>query len=117
MMVSKKARKQRRERIFKPLHKRRKEMAARLSAELRKKWKKRSVPVRKGDKVKIITGDYKGKTGKVTKVDLRAYRINVEGIVRKKANGQEVAIPIHPSNVMIIDLEMSDAERKKILER
>jgi len=100
-----------------PLHQRRKQMSARLSDELRKTTKRRNVPVVKGDKVRIMRGKNTGKEGKVTMVDLRKYKIGVEGIVVKKPNGKEKPIPIHASNVMIIELKLTDEKRKKLLSR
>lgn len=65
--------------------------------------------IKKGDKVTVITGTDKGKSGTVTKALPRDNRVVVEGInVRKKhkkargsAKGQivEMAMPIHASNV------------------
>ncbi len=116
-MVSKQPRKKRKELANKPLHKRRKEMSVHLSKELREKYGKRNIPVRTGDKVKVMRGTFKGKEGKVVEVDLKRYRVKVEGIVRKKADGTEVLVPIHPSNLMITELNLEDERRKAVLER
>ncbi len=99
------------------LHERHKLLHATLSKDLRKKYGKRAVRIRKGDKVKILRGDFKGHVGKVVEVDMKRLRIHVEGVTRKKADGTEVYIPIHPSNVMIVELGEVDEVRKKILER
>ena len=66
-----------------------------------------------GDKVVVIAGKDKGKEGKITKILKADNKVVVEGInVAKKhikPNGQtagsivEVELPIHASNVMIID--------------
>ena len=66
-----------------------------------------------GDKVVVISGKDKGKSGKITHVLRSENRVVVEGvnIVKKhvKGNGQqagsinEVEAPIHASNVMIVD--------------
>ena len=66
-----------------------------------------------GDKVVVITGKDKGKEGTITKVLRAENKVVVEGInVAKKhvkPNGQtagsiqEIEMPIHASNVMIID--------------
>ena len=100
-----------------PLHLRGKIMAATLSNELRNKYGVRSLPIREGDKVRVMRGDFKGKEGKVVDVDLKRYRINVEGATQKKVNGTEVFYPLHPSNVMIVGLNLDDERRKKIIER
>ncbi len=77
----------------------------------------RSLPVRKGDTVRIMRGDDRGHEGKVTDVDYKALRIYVDGATVNKADGTEVGRPIHPSNVMITKLDMSDPWRRKLIER
>ena len=115
-MTSKKPSKQRK-RLFKaPLHKRGKIMSVHLSPELREKYRIRSLPIRKGDKVRILRGDAKGMEGKVVRVDRKKYKIYVEGVTRTNQRGEEVLIPIHYSNLMIIDLDLSDQWRKRKLE-
>ncbi|RLI76316.1 50S ribosomal protein L24 [Archaeoglobales archaeon] len=116
-MKSKQPRKQRRW-LYKTskLHERHKLLHATLSKDLRKKYGKRSVRVRKGDKVKIMRGEFAGHEGKVLQVDMKRIRIKVDGVTTTKVDGTEVSVPIHPSNVMITSLEMDDV-RKKILER
>lgn len=117
MINSKQPRKQRKALYEAPLHKRQKLVSAHLSKELREKFGKRSLPVRKGDEVKILRGEFKGRTGKVVEVDLKKLRVYVDGITRKKSTGEEVKVPIHPSNLMIINADMSDKMRVKIVER
>jgi len=73
--------------------------------------------VRRGDTVLILRGDFKGVTGKVVKVDLKRVRIYVEGATRTNSRGQTVYYPIHPSKVMIVDVDLSDKARQKIIER
>ncbi|MCS7122146.1 MAG: 50S ribosomal protein L24 [Archaeoglobaceae archaeon] len=115
---SKQPRKQRRW-LFKTikLHERHKLLRATLSKDLRKKYGKRTLRVRKGDKVKIMRGDFRGHVGKVLEVDMKRCRIKIEGVKIKKASGAEVLVPINPSNVMIVELGEVDDVRKKILER
>jgi large subunit ribosomal protein L24 len=64
-----------------------------------------------------MRGDYKGFEGKVTRVDRKEYRIFVEGATREKVDGSTTLIPIHPSKVMIIRLNLDDKLRKEILKR
>ncbi len=99
------------------LHERHRLLHATLSKELRKKYGKRAIRIRKGDKVLIMRGEFKGHKGKVIAVDMKRCRIKVEGATITKADGTEVLVPIHPSNVMIIELGEVDEVRKKILER
>ncbi|MCS7102975.1 MAG: 50S ribosomal protein L24 [Candidatus Korarchaeum sp.] len=100
-----------------PLHHRVKIMSAPLSEELRSKYGIRSLPVRKGDRVKVVRGDYKGTEGEVIAVDRKRYRIAIKGVVRKRADGTEVPFPINPSKVVITKLHLKDNARKSILER
>lgn len=100
-----------------PLHLRRKLLTAPLSDELREKYGIKRLPVRKGDVVRIMRGSFKGHEGKVVKVDLKRVRIFIEGVQRKKADGTPVYVPIHPSKVQIIKLDLSDKWRIKVIER
>ncbi|MEM3715991.1 MAG: 50S ribosomal protein L24, partial [Candidatus Bathyarchaeia archaeon] len=107
-----------RKRLFQaPYHIRGKILSAHLSDDLRKTYGTRSLPVRRGDTVRVLRGDYKGVEGKVTRVDRKKYRIFIEGITRQKADGTTILVPIHPSNVEIIRLNLDDKFRKRILER
>ena len=117
MMESAKPRKQRKRTKDAPLHKRQKRIAARLNKKLSEEYKKRSASIRKDDKVKVMRGKNKGKEGKVTGIDLKRYKITVDGIIRKKPDGKEIGVAIAPSNVMITELNLSDEKRKKSLER
>jgi len=114
---TKQPRKQRRLLYQAPQHVRHKLMSAHLSEELRKQYQFRSLPVRTGDVVTVMRGDHKGHTGKVIRLDHKEYRIYIEGLVRKKADGSEVPIPVHPSKVQIIKLNLDDEWRKKIIDR
>lgn len=114
---SKQPRKQRKYRANAPLHIKRKMIASHLSKELREKYKRRSFPVRKNDVVKILRGSFKGKQGKVSKVDTKKMKVYVEGIVRTKKDGTKVPVPLDPSNLMIVSLNLEDKKRVKALER
>jgi large subunit ribosomal protein L24 len=100
-----------------PIHIKRKFLGARLSEELTKKHNARTFPVRKGDKVKIVRGQFSGKLGKIDHVDAKKERIFVEGTERIKRDGTKSLYPIHPSNVVIQDLVLDDKKRKAALER
>ena len=106
-------RKQRKMRYNAPIHRRRKMIASHLAEDLMLKYNKRSVPVKKGDTVKIIRGGLKGHIGKVASVDTRKIKIRVEGATIAKADKSQVARPIDPSNVIITHLDLSDPWRSK----
>lgn len=100
-----------------PLHIKKKFMTANLSKELRKKYGKRNVEIRKNDKVKIMRGEFRKKDGKVTSVLLKKGKIFVEGIQRKKRDGSKVDIKIDPSNVQIIEVDAGDKKRKLMVKK
>merc|ERR1712151_1145108 len=95
---------------------RRKLLSCHLSKDLRKTHDARSIPVRKGDSVKILRGTAKGREGKVMSVYRRRWCIYVDKMVKEKINGQQANVPIHPSNCEITALKL-DKDRKKLLER
>jgi large subunit ribosomal protein L24 len=114
---SKKPSKQRKYRFNAPLHIKRKMMAAHLSKELRTKYNKRSMVVRKGDKVIVMRGNHKGKEGTIEKVMTQKEKVCISGVEVVKKNGTKALYPINVSNVMIKELDLSDKKRKAILER
>lgn len=100
-----------------PHHMRGKMLSAHLSDELRAKYGARSLPIRKGDTVKIMRGEYAGVEGKVTIVYREMGRVAVEGVTREKIRGGTAPVKIHASKVMITALNLDDKWRQKILER
>lgn len=102
-------RKQRKFRYNAPLHLRKKMVGVHLSKELRAKLstKKRNAPAHKGDKVKVMRGEYRGKTGKIMEVSLSTLKIYVEGITRRNAKGVEKLVPIDPSNLLLLEGEFA----------
>jgi large subunit ribosomal protein L24 len=85
--------------------------------------------IKKGDTVKVIAGDSKGKEGKVLSVDVAKSRVIVEGLnmvskhTKPNANNTEGGIvkmeaPIHISNVMLVDPKSGKATRvgRKLVE-
>lgn len=100
-----------------PMHLKHKMAGAPLSSELRKEYNTRTIPVRKGDTVKVLRGDSKGNTGKVTKVSLARMRVFVEGVDVTRADGTKSLYPVHPSNLMITKLDLSDAKRVEKLNK
>src|SRR4030043_249498 len=100
-----------------PAHLRHKIMSAPLSAELVKSRGAKTLPVRKGDTIRIMRGDHKGFEGKIQRVDLSEYRVYVEGLTREKVDGTAIFVSVHPSKVMIRNLSLDDKWRKDILKR
>lgn len=114
---SKKPRKQRKYRLSAPLHIKHKLVHAHLSKELRKKYNKRSIVLRKGDRVKIMRGSFKKHEGKVENIMLRKTRIFVGGAEIAKKDGTKKMLALHPSNLTITELNLDDKSRQKALER
>jgi large subunit ribosomal protein L24 len=110
---SKQPRKQRKYTAKAPLHIKRKLLGVNLSKELRKKYSRRNIPVRKGDTVKILRGKFKKKNGKIISVDTKNSKLKIEGIMIKKQDGSKVNVRIHPSNLQIIELNIEDKKRIK----
>ena len=72
------------------------------------------IHVTKGDTVRVMRGDDKGKEGKIIRVHTKTGRVTIEGvnIVKKHRRARsadeqsgivEMPAPIHASNVMLID--------------
>jgi len=112
---SKQPRKQRKYSANAPLHLRKKFVSVNLSKELRKKYGKRNIPVKKGDEVKILRGKFKGKQGKITEVNLKLSKVIIEGIQTKKQDGSKVNVKLFPSNLQIKELNLDDKKRSKFL--
>ena len=92
-------------------------MSAHLSEELIKKYKRRSLPIRKGDTVKVLRGSFKNKTGKVEFTNLKKIKVYLDTLHKTKKDGTKSFYPFHPSKLLITTLNLDDKERKKILER
>ena len=114
---SKQPRKQRRYIYNAPLHVRQKFVHAHLSKELREKHNRRNLGLRKGDKVKVLRGQFKGHIGNVDKIDLKKSKAIILGIEVSKKDGSKTTYPINVSNLMITELNIDDKKRKKVLER
>jgi large subunit ribosomal protein L24 len=116
-MDSMKPGKQRRDLYNAPLHKKRNFISAHLEEKLLMKYDKRAVPVVKGDTVKVMRGAFRGHEDKVAKVIVKKRFLEIEGLMMAKADGNKIAKPIHPSNVMITKLNLTDKWRRRKLER
>lgn len=76
-----------------------------------------------GDTVRIISGDDKGRSGKILKLDLANEKVTVEGVNervrhRRAANGQEggrisITKPVHISNVVAEKKQKKKSTTKK----
>lgn len=87
-----------------PLHIKSHFLNAHLSKNLRNKQKKRALRVRKGDLVKIMRGEFRGKEGKVHSVNLKLQKVYVENIERTKKDGSKALVPFKASKLLIQEL-------------
>ncbi|MBC7898139.1 MAG: 50S ribosomal protein L24 [Cytophagaceae bacterium] len=82
------------------------------------------MPVSKGDTVRVMRGEDKGKEGKILRVFRKTGRVTVEGInivkrhrKARKAEEQsgiiDMPAPIHHSNVMLLDPKKGTPTRSK----
>ena len=80
--------------------------------------------VTKGDTVRVVRGDDKGKEGKIIRVHSKTGRVTIEGINivkrhRKARRAEEQSgiidfpAPIHASNVMLLDPKSGDPTRTR----
>ena len=98
-----------------PLHKKNRLMSSHLSESLYLKHHKRSFPIKKGDIVKVLRGSFKGHSGKIVDVDREKYRIAIDGVTLAKTDGTQVQFWVHPSNLLITKLDLSDKWRRQKL--
>lgn len=114
---SRKPAKQNKYRYNAPLHTKQKFVHVHLSKDLKQKFNTRSLMPKKGDKVKIMRGEHKGKIVKIQKIDLKRSKVFLEDISLAKKDGNKAMIPIDPSNIMLIEYNLDDKWRKQIIER
>ena len=114
---SKKPRKQRKYRLDAPLNIKHKFIHAHLSKNLRAKYGRRSIGLRKGDKVKVMSGQFRKNEGNIERIDIKRIRVFVSGIETAKKDGTKRLLPLHPSNLMITDLSLDDKLRQNKLVR
>ncbi len=116
--TSTKVRKQRKWRANAPLHKKKRMVSAHLDSALMTEYNVRSLPVRKGDTVKILRGnkDFRASEAKVASVDLKSCKIIVENVTIPKADGTQKPKPVDPSDVVLTKLDLSDPWRKEKLD-
>jgi large subunit ribosomal protein L24 len=80
------------------------------------------IHVVKGDTVRVVRGDDRGKEGKVIRVYTKTGRVTIEGvnIVKKHRKARraeeqsgiiEMPAPVHASNVMLLDPKSGDPTR------
>jgi ribosomal protein L24, bacterial/organelle len=80
--------------------------------------------VSKGDTVRVMRGEDKGKEGKILRVNLKTGRVLVEGVnivkmhrkartVDEQSGIREAPAPVHSSNLMLLDPKSGEPTRTK----
>ena len=88
-----------------------------MSKELREKYNKRSFSLRKGDEVEAMRGEFKKKKGKINKIIVKKTKVYIDGVIRKKVDGSDISVYIHPTNLRITELDLTDKKRLKALNK
>ncbi len=107
------------------VHTYRKTAGKRLHARHAANSKREKLHVSKGDTVRVMRGDDKGKEGKVLRVFLKTGRVLVEGVnlvkMHRKARTaeeqsgiREAPASVHASNLMLLDPKSGQPTRTKV---
>ena len=102
----------------------RKTAKTRLHARHALNSKRMQLHVSKGDTVRVMRGEDKGKEGKVLRVYLKTGRVLIEGVnlvkMHRKARTaeeqsgiREAPAPVHSSNVMLLDPKSGEPTRTR----
>ena len=113
-------RKQRKYLAQAPLHTRHKLLSVHIEKSLREKIKKRAIPVRKGDEVKVMRGKRKGMKAKVSGINTKKRFVFLEGQTRENIRGTKVLIPFSPSNLLLLTMtedKRRNRQGKKIVKK
>ncbi len=97
-----------------PAHARNEFIVSHLSKELRAKHKRRAVRVKVGDKVKVMRGTFRNKLGKVERINVKEQKVYITGVELVKRDGSKAMFPVHPSNLLIQELDLADKRRLEV---
>ncbi len=114
---SSKVSKQRKFRLNAPLHIKRRFLTAAVSAELKARYGAKAIPVREGDTVKLIKGEFRGVTGKINAVNLKKGTVYIDGVERVRKDGTKSYMPVMPSSLMISEASFEDRRRAASMSR
>ena len=93
-----------------------KQLGSSLSKDLQKKYGKKSTRAIVGDTITILRGEYKGVSGKITKISTEKTSVTIEGVKKEKTKGDKFDVYIHTSNLVVTALNTSDKWRIAKLE-
>lgn len=93
-----------------------KQLGSPLSKDLQKKYGKKSTRAVEGDTITILRGEFKGVSGKITKISKEKTSVTVEGVKKEKTKGDKFDVYIHTSNIVVTALNTTDKWRISKLE-
>ncbi|MCI4373871.1 MAG: 50S ribosomal protein L24 [Thermoplasmata archaeon] len=90
-------------------------MTVPLSRELRRRFQRRSVPLRKGDTVMVMSGSFVGREERVAKIDRRGYSVTLDNVTLKTGESKLKPLAIKTSHLVLTKLNLADAWRRRTL--
>ncbi len=108
-------RRQRRAHFTAPTTARRRRMTVSLSRELRRRFRRRNVPIRKGDTVRVLSGSFEGREERVAKVSRRDYAVTLDNVTLKTAEEKLKPLQLKPAHLVITRLNLADPWRRRAL--
>jgi len=94
---------------------RRRRMTVPLSRELRRRFRRRSVPVRKGDTVRVLSGSFRGREERVARITRRDYSVTLDNVTLKTAEEKLKPLALRTSHLVITRLNLADPWRRRSL--
>ena len=108
-------RRQRRALYRAPTSERRRRMTVPLSRELRRRFRRRNVPVRKGDTVRVLSGSFAGREERVARISRRDYSVTLDNVTLKTAEEKLKPLALRTSHLVITRLNLADPWRRRAL--
>jgi large subunit ribosomal protein L24 len=94
---------------------RRRLMSVPLSRDLRARYGRRQLPIRKGDTVRVLRGSFIGREERVAKVDRRSYSVTLDNITVKTGESKLKPLPLRTNSLLLTRLNLADPWRRRIL--
>jgi large subunit ribosomal protein L24 len=94
---------------------RRRLMAVPLSRELRRRFHRRNLPLRKGDTVRVTSGSFVGREERVAKIDRRGLAVTLDNVTLKTGEEKLKPLAIRTSHLVITRLNLADSWRRRVL--
>jgi ribosomal protein uL24 len=91
-------------------------MTVPLSRELRRRFHRRSIPLRKGDTVRVMSGSFIGREERVAKIDRRGYSVTLDNVTLKTGESKLKPLAIRTSHLVLTKLNLADAWRRRTLQ-